>query len=173
MSELTTETRFGGSCPSCGKWLTYRPLPAGRGRAYPPRVPFMRGTCSQCGAKVTLDADAGQDIRQPLVLDRDQLDLSELRRHVREHHKPRFGETIPRSNEHLAGWHHSKHHRQSPAHHHFGPFALVRRTGERGRPVGQIVRPLGWWTGQDVKTDQQLKDEWRAKHPLPGKGEGS
>jgi len=175
MAELTTETRFGGTCPSCGKWLTYRPLPGGQGHAYPPRLPFMGVTCRHCGAKATLDADAGQDMRQPLVIDRDQLDLSELNAHIREHHhdgKSNIrGRSAPYSLAQRAGWHASQHHRSHHSHHHFGPFALVRRPGERHRPVGQIVRPLGWWTGQDVKTDQQLKDEWRAKHPLPGKGE--
>lgn len=150
--DLTADTRFGGRCGQCKRWCTYTPLPAGRGRAYPPSAPAMNVTCGGCGTRVTLEADAGQNIRQPLVLDRSDLDVSKLRAHVREHHAHADAKGgLPRSNADLAAWHSREHHRYRTSHFHGGPFVLVRRDGERRRPAGQIVKPLGDFTGQDPR----------------------
>lgn len=164
---LTAATKFSGTCPACRRWCTYTPLPPrGRSRAYAPTSGQMGVTCRGCGGPVTLDADAGQSIRQPLILgSRDELDLTGLRRHCREYHSGRrpAGRGMPRDNISLAGWHWSQHHRQHQDHHHFGPFVLIRNA--RGSTVGQIARPLGWYTGQDVVTREQLAAEWRERHP--------
>jgi hypothetical protein len=168
---LTATTRYGGTCPSCRTWRVYRPLPPRRGHAWPPRLPEMTVTCGQCGARVTLTADAGQDPRQPLVLARDDLDLSGLRAHCREHHasaalrgQGRRGAGMPRSNRDLAAWHYRQHHRYGArGHRHGGPWVMVRDV--RGRTVGQIARPLGWYTGQDVVTAEEDRAAWAARHP--------
>lgn len=168
--DLKPDTRFSGTCPACGKLVHYRPLaPRGGSRAYAPASEQMNVTCGRCGGKVTLDADVGQSITQPLVLDgRDELDLSQLRAHCREYHSGRrpAGRGMPRDNISLAGWHWSQHHRLHQNHHHFGPFVLVRNA--RRSTVGQIARPLGWYTGQEVKTRKQLDAEWQQSHPATG-----
>ena len=135
--------------------------PRGRSRAYAPTLGQMGVTCRGCGGPVTLDADAGQSIRQPLIVPPADLDLSGLRAHMREHHLRR---PLARSNRTLASQHFNLHHRYQQAHRHFGPFVLLR--DENGRvPVAQIARPLGWFTGQGMKTREQLAAEWRERHP--------
>lgn len=101
--------------------------------------------------------------QDPQLLDRSDLDLSQLRKHVREMHKPRFGETVPRSNLDLAGWHARKHHRQRPGHRHRGLFTMIR--DRYGRTTGQIPWPEGNFTGRDPVTREQDAADWRAKHP--------
>jgi hypothetical protein len=161
---ITAATRFGGTCQACQRWCTYTPLaPRGRSRAYAPGSDQMGVTCRGCGGKVTLDADAGQSPRQPLILDRGSLDLSALRRHVREQHSHAAIRGIPRSNTDLAAWHFREHGRYQPGHRHFGPFVLVRNS--RGSTTGQTPRPMGWFTGQDVKTREQLAAEWHERFP--------
>ena len=121
----------------------------------------MGVTCRGCGGPVTLDADSGQSPRQPLILDREDIGLIGLRRHVREHHAHAAIRGIPRSNADLAAWHFRQHHRYRPDHHHFGPFVLVRDS--RGSTTGQIARPLGWYTGQECRTREQIAAEWRER----------
>jgi hypothetical protein len=105
--------------------------------------------------------EPGWDHAHPQVLSsRDELDLSQLRRHVRAMHQ---AHGIPRSNRDLAGWHARQHHRYYQGHIHGGPFTLIRNA--RGSTIGQIPRPLGWYTGQDAKTREQVRAEWLAAHP--------
>jgi hypothetical protein len=162
MTDLTTRTRFSGACPACKRWLAYTPLPAGRGHAYPPTLPTMGVTCRHCGAKATLEADAGQSHRQPLIIDRDELDLSDIRRHVREMHRPAFGEKIPRSNRDLAAWHGSKHHRLHLGHIHKGLFVLIRNA--HGSTVGQIPRQIGNFQGTAPVTREELREAFLERH---------
>ena len=114
-------------------------------------------------------AGDGSSPRSPLVLDRDELDLTELRRHCRVYHQNRrpdrrHGTRLPRSNADLAGWHWNQHHRYGiRSHSHRGPFVMVR--DRYGRTVGQIARPRGWYTGEQVITREQQRAEWLAKHP--------
>ena len=163
---LRPDTRFSGKCPGCGKLVHYRPLaPRGGSQAYAPTSAQMNVTCGRCGGKVTLDADVGQSITQPLILgSRDELDLTGLRAHVNEMHRHARIRGVPRSNRDLAVWHWAQHHRFHQDHHHFGPFVLIKDS--RGHTTGQITRPLGWWTGQDAKTRAELDAEWRARHPV-------
>ena len=173
---LKADTRFSGSCPDCRKWCVYRPLaPRGRSRAYAPQLEQMGVTCGRCGARVTLDADCGQSIRQPWIMTEDELmaavrEAGVLNAHLAEHHnggKSRIrGRSAGRTLRERASWHWNAHHRQHQGHHHFGPFVLVLRNGST---VGQIPRPLGWFTGGEVKTRAQVAAEWREKHPA---GEG-
>jgi hypothetical protein len=133
----------------------------------------MNVTCGQCGHKVTLAADAGQSPRQPLILARDDLDLTELRAHCREHHaaaairgQGNRGAGMPRSNADLAAWHFRQHHRYGTRkHRHGGPWMMVRDA--QGSTTGQTPRPLGWYTGQDVVTAEQDRAAWAARHPRP------
>jgi hypothetical protein len=101
----------------------------------------------------------GSSYTRALVLGREELDLSALRAHCREHH----GEAPKRANLDLAAWHAGRHHRYTSAHGHIhgGPIVLIR--GSRGHTTGQIARPLGWYTGQDMKTRAEVRDEWRAR----------
>jgi hypothetical protein len=107
----------------------------------------------------------GADPRWPLILaSRDELDLSLIRRHVMKmhsRHAPRV--RVPRSNRDLAPWHFAQHFRLHQGHLHGGPFVLIRDA--YGRTIGQITRPLGWYTGQDAKTREQVRAEWLAAHP--------
>jgi hypothetical protein len=133
----------------------------------------MTVTCGQCGHKVTLAADAGQNPRQPLILARDDLDLTQLRAHCREHHATGASRRrMPRSNRDLAGWHFREHWRygSSRKHRHRGPWMMVRDA--QGRTTGQTPRPLGWYTGQDVVTAEQDRAAWAARHPRPATGAG-
>jgi hypothetical protein len=122
----------------------------------------MRGEPS----KAWLRDHPGRDPRWPLVLaSRDELDLSELRRHVNEVHAPhlliRGGKRlrpVPRANRDLAPWHWGQHHRYHLGHVHEGLFVLVR--DDRGSTTGQIPRPLGWYTGQSAKDREQAAAEW-------------
>lgn len=173
---LTPATRFSGKCPGCDRWTTYRPLPAGRGlrpgvlRGLTPGLPIMNVTCGQCGASVTLAADAGQSTRQPLIIDRDEVDVSKIRAHCKELHGYAATLHLPRSNADASAWHTRQHHRFRIAGHvHLGPWVLVRSS--RGITTGQLARPLGWYTGQDVKTSAQLEAEWqeRARQLAAGK----
>lgn len=109
----------------------------------------------------------GSSYQAALILDRADLDLTQLRAHCREyhsHHGParRRGGGFPRSNADLAGWHWTQHHRYRPrSHTHRGPWAMVR--DRWGRTTGQIARPLGWFTGQDVFTAEQQREEFRQR----------
>jgi hypothetical protein len=114
----------------------------------------------------------GKTYATALVLDREELDLSGLRAHCREYHQHRHPDPrrrrpgLPRSNADLAGWHWDQHHRYgSHSHTHRGPFTLVRN--RRGSTVGQIARPLGWFTGREVWTKEQQQADWKAR--LAGK----
>lgn len=166
--ELRPDTRFSGTCPDCGKLVHYRPLaPRGGSQAYAPRSEQMGVTCGRCGGKVTLDADVGQSITQPLILDsQDELDLSQLNAHIRKFHgggRSRIrGRSAPRKLRERAPWHWDQHHRLHQNHHHFGPFVLIKDSS--GHTTGQIPRTLGWYTGQEVKTREQLDAEWKARH---------
>jgi hypothetical protein len=161
-SGLKPDTKFGGTCPQCERWLTYRPLPGG----YAPRLAWMNVTCWHCGAGATLDADLGQSIRQPLIISREDIELDGLRQHCREHHRHAATIKLPRANKDLPAWHWNQHHRYPGAHSHFGPYVLVR--DRYGSTTGQIPRPLGWFQGTDMKTRDELKAEWLAAHPREG-----
>jgi hypothetical protein len=158
------DTKYSGECQHCRKWMTYTPLP----RGHAPGLAQMGVTCSRCGEPAVIFAHEGQSIRQPLILDsRDELDLAELNAHIREHHaggRSRIrGHSAPRKLSERAAWHWGQHHRLHQAHHHFGPFVLIK--DRHGSTVGQIARPLGWYTGQEVKTRAELAAEWKAAHP--------
>ncbi len=107
-------------------------------------------------------------MRHPQILGPDDLDLSGLREHCRAMHKSRplpgrrQGAGLPRSNADLAGWHWGQHWRYHLGHLHFGPWTLVR-SRHTGSTVGMITRPLGWWTGQDAVTREQLDAEFRER----------
>jgi hypothetical protein len=96
----------------------------------------------------------GSTYASAMLVSREDLDLSELRRHCKaEHHVPLTG--WPRSNLDLAAAHARMHHRYRPAHTHGGPWALITRPG-RGitagqSTIGQIPRPLGWYTGRESR----------------------
>lgn len=163
--QLKPDTQFSGKCPSCGKWCHYKPLP-GPG-AYAPRLDYMTVTCLRCSGKVLLTADLGQSVLQPLIVaGRGELDLTKLNAHITEWHaggKSHIrGRSAPRKLTERSSWHWGQHHRVGHAHLHFGPIVLVRDT--RGSTLGQIARPIGWFTGQEVKTKDQLNEEFRAAH---------
>jgi hypothetical protein len=159
-------TKFGGRCAYCSFEAKYRPLPAGRGRAYAPRLPVMNVTCRHCDRPVTLTVNAGQRYQQPLITTREQLamGLDELRAHVKAMHSGKFGQKIPRSNTDLAAWHANEHFRFHLGHIHRGPFVLVANA--RGSTVGVIARPLGNMTGELAVTREQLKAEFLANAQL-------
>lgn len=57
--ELTTRTKFQGTCHECGRPALYTPLvPKGRSRAFAPVSPFMNVRCRDCGSVVRLTATA-------------------------------------------------------------------------------------------------------------------
>lgn len=95
----------------------------------------------------------------PLRIDRDLLDLSQLRAHIAEWHRNSATLGVPRSNVHKAGWHAGQHQRYRCTHTHEGPFTLVLRTG-RGPSVMQ-PHPLGWFTGQQPVTREELNRRMR------------
>lgn len=157
---LTPATRFGGKCPGCDRWTTYRPLPRQRGIAIAPGLPVMNVICGRCGASVTLAADAGQSTRQPLIISRDEVDVSKIRAHCKELHGYAATLHLPRSNADASAWHASQHHRFRIAGHvHLGPWVVMRNA----RGIADLARPLGWYTGQDVKTSAQLEAEWQER----------
>ena len=132
----------------------------------------MGVTCGRCGAHATIDADAGQSIRQPWILTQDELaaairEAGVLNAHLAEYHnggRSRIrGRSAGRTLRERAAWHWDNHHRSHQGHHHFGPFVLIERNGST---VGQIPRPLGWYTGEGVKTRAEVDAEWRAAHPV-------
>jgi len=84
-----------------------------------------------------------------MLVTRESLDLSGLRKHCKADHRVPVGRGWPRSNLDLAAVHARMHHRQHPSHTHGGLWVLILRPGSRST-VGQIPRPLGWYTGQDV-----------------------
>ena len=99
----------------------------------------------------------------PDVIGRADLDVSAVRAHCREHHGNPLH--LPRANGDVAAWHAREHHHRRTSHIHRGRYTLVRRDGDPRRPVGIMPRPLGWFTGRDVVTREQLTAEWRARHP--------
>jgi len=103
------------------------------------------------------------DYNDPQLLDRSDLDLSQLRRHVREMH-PAFRRGIPRSNIDLASWHSREHHRLYCSHRHLGLLTMIWDRAGR-KPVAVTPRPEGNFTGKDAVTREQDAAEWRAKHP--------
>lgn len=111
----------------------------------------------------------------PELISRDDLDLSQLRRHVREQHAHQAARGIPRANRDLASWHATQHHRFRPdSHIHRGPLVLIK-DGHGRRPVGVTPAPLGWFTGQEAVSRAQVNAEARQrlaarKHP-PGNGD--
>lgn len=137
---------------------------------YPDFQDTQRVTCRRCKARLArlredqakqFEVTAGSDLKHPLIVDRDELDLSELRAHCKAmHHGP-----FPRSNMDLASWHARQHHRYHLAHIHRGlAWVLVRRPSDRGRaPIGQIVRQMGNYTGQGAVTREQLNAELRER----------
>ena len=121
----------------------------------------LRGRVSRGGACWYLN-EPGSSLRYPLIIDRDDLDLSELRAHCRGMHRG----PMPRSNVDLSAWHSMRHHRYASGtgHTHRGPFVLVQRPSDHGRrPVGQLVWPLGHYTGQEPVTREQLNADFRAR----------
>jgi hypothetical protein len=92
---------------------------------------------------------------------RDEIDTSAVRAHCREaHHASR----LPRANVDVATWHAHQHHRYSSSlsHIHRGLWVQIIRPGNP-RGAGQVTRPLGWYTGQDAVSREQLREEWQAK----------
>jgi hypothetical protein len=83
----------------------------------------------------------------PELLDRADVDLSALRKHVRADHAHRAARGIPRANLDLALWHARQHHRFHGSHFHAGIWVLIRDRFGR-RPNVPMPRPLGWYTGQ-------------------------
>lgn len=104
----------------------------------------------------------------PLRIDRDLLDLSQLRAHLREWHTAAAIRGTPRSNVHLAGWHAREHQRYQCTHTHEGPFTLVLRTGGRA-DIAVQPHPLGWFTGQQPVTREELNR--RARDRISGRPE--
>lgn len=99
--------------------------------------------------------------RDPQVLDRDEVDLSVIREHWRTAHRGSVRRT-PRANTDLSAAHAREHHHHGMLDHsHRGPHVLIRRQGRP--PVGQIPRPLGWYTGQDVLSREDARAELAAK----------
>jgi hypothetical protein len=100
---------------------------------------------------------------KPQIIDASELDLSALRAHCREMHAPRSGDRHPRANKDLASWHWHRHFRYPGGiqHLHRGTATLIRSDGYV--PAGQFAGPLGWFTGQDAITREQLRDELRAR----------
>lgn len=104
----------------------------------------------------------------PLRIDRDLLDLSRLRAHIAEWHRNSATLGVPRSNIHKAGWHAREHQRYHGSHTHEGPFTLVLRTGSRA-DIAVQPRPLGWFTGQQPVTREELNQ--RARDRISGRPE--
>lgn len=100
----------------------------------------------------------GDSYASPLRLSRDDLDLSGLRAHCRSVHR----EAPRRSNLDLASWHARQHHRLHLSHYHRGPFTLIT-TPRNPRGIGQIIRPLGNYTGQEMVTRAELAAGLRAR----------
>lgn len=139
---------------------------------YPDFQDTRRTTCRRCKAKLNqLRKDhaeqvepLGSDLQHPMIVDRDDLDLSELRAHCKTMHRRHLSDTMPRSNRDLAAWHARQHHKYHLDHIHRGLFVLVRQPSDHGRkPVGQIVRPLGNYTGQLAVTREELNAELRER----------
>jgi hypothetical protein len=101
--------------------------------------------------------------QDPELIDRGDLDLSQLRRHVREQHAHQAARGIPRANRDLASWHAGQHHRFRPdSHIHRGPLVLIKDRDGR-RPVGVSPAPLGWFTGQETVSREQVNAEARER----------
>lgn len=99
--------------------------------------------------------------RNPDILNPADLDLSGLRAHCRQDHKaPHY----PRSNLDLSGWHAREHHRRGLLGHvHRDPPWVLVRNRHTGLTVGQISRPVGYYTGQGAITRAELNAEIRAR----------
>jgi hypothetical protein len=105
--------------------------------------------------------EPGESYGNPLRVARTDIDVSAVRAHCREHHRP---VSLPRSNLDVAAWHAAQHHRYTSAirHVHRGPWTIVTRPGNP-RGVGYRAHPMGWYTGQDMVTKAELDAEFRAK----------
>jgi hypothetical protein len=104
------------------------------------------------------------DYNDPQLLDRSDLDLTQLRRHWQEHH--RYAATkrggTPRSNLDLASAHAREHWRLHVSHRHTGLLTLIRDL--RGRkPVGVAPRPEGWFTGKGAVTREEDRAAFLAR----------
>jgi len=118
-------------------------------------------------------AEAGSSLRTPLVVDRDDLDLSRLRAHCKAMHSRGWqGKPMPRSNRDLAAWHWNAHwrlnlsHTHRPAENGGPPWIMVR--DRYGRTVGQTPRPRGWYTGEAPLTREQAAAEFRRRAGATG-----
>jgi len=85
-----------------------------------------------------------------MPVNRESLDLGGLRKHCKAEHRVPLGAGWPRANLDLAAVHARMHHRYRPSHTHGGLWVLITRPG-RSSTVGQISRPMGWYTGQDAR----------------------
>lgn len=108
----------------------------------------------------------------PVLLAVTDLDLSVLRAHCRDHHasggQGNRGAGMPRSNRDLAAWHARQHGRHYLGHvHRDPPYVLFPRRG--GSTVGQIPRPLGWYTGLAPVTRAELRAELRTRLAARGR----
>jgi hypothetical protein len=110
------------------------------------------------GAKVTPRAGDGSDPRAPMVIEREELDLSLLRAHCRQMHRQAG---LPRANVALAGWHAREHHRRHLDHVHRGLWVVIGWPSFL--PAVEIARPMGWYTGQDPVSRAQVDEELRER----------
>jgi len=114
----------------------------------------------------------GASMKRPMILDREHVhamtDLRALRRHVTEHHagQTNRGRKAPRSNLALITWHWAVHYRLHLGHIHGGPWIQVRVP----RSIPSMVKPLGYWTGQQMTTRAELARQWRERHAAPAEG---
>ena len=111
-------------------------------------------------------AEPGSSPRNPQTIDPSGLDLSGLRAHCREQHTHaanRSNGGLPRANLDLAAWHARQHHRYRPRHGHYDPPWVLVRSRHTGRTTGQTPRPIGWYTGQDAKSREQVRAEFVAR----------
>lgn len=104
-------------------------------------------------------AESGKSYASPLRLARDEVDVSGVRAHCREHHRSL---TLPRKNTDVAAWHAGQHHRYHLSHVHEGPWVVITRPGNP-HGTGQIARPMGWYTGQEMVSREDLKNRLAGK----------
>lgn len=107
-------------------------------------------------------AETAGTYKDPDVLERDDLDLTGLRRHVRAEHAFGAIRGVPRSNHDLTAWHANQHHRYQPRHIHRGRYVVILDRDGR-RPVAGQPRPAGWFTGQESVSREQLDAESRQR----------
>ena len=134
----------------------YLGVPAGRRRA-----DFVGPVCDECGNGPLAKAVTGT-CQNPDRVAREDLDLSQLRRHFRAMHGMRRGQKEPLRLLDLMAEHARQHHRYGPRHIHEGPYTLVR-TRDGRVPVAVIPRPLGWFTGQGAVTSEEQRLRFLAR----------